>query len=156
MTFNDIVYSFSDFFRNHYNKIITEEEIQQVEELVVSAQTDINFYLICEREQVAELWGRIRESNSRVNFVLKLLTDLELFIGDAFPPFRDRVAKAITQINVPYSMVDEELLERMTTTEEMKSIFKENPWIIVLFLFQYVNLVDFPSEQGNGKPDNSN
>lgn len=116
-------------------------------ELVEMATQNINLAGFAAKEDVANLWRRLRGAeDGRVEFLADLTRDILLEIGkERLDTVQSELADAMEVFTAPGganndTVADSEVTNRQMDSKAWKAIFKANPWFMALVLIELIQI----------------
>ena len=125
----------------------SQERINAMYDLVRFVKYDVAFYAINNKTVEEDVWDYIRSNESRFHLVMSLATTIRLRLmdecvnQDGIEPMQtlaDNIAQSLTMDQSTASYIDYETKNRLLSLNKLKSLFRANYWLAVLFLISQI------------------
>ena len=106
-------------------------------ELLTDEARSVNYHVqLFNTSEISKQWNRIRSNDAITTALLSITTDfvneLELN-GLRIETVTLALAKSIGIINVSESLIDDVLVERAPSPDDLKRIFSDNVWVVTMY-----------------------
>lgn len=131
--------------KRRYTSLLSDDAKAEILTLLFFVQSDVRLNQLATDTQLLELWETIRESESKVDFLLGLTQELYFQLGaDGWAPLQESLANSFTMIYEASISLDDpvggELLERMSNREFLKLNLGLYPWLVTLMVIEMIDL----------------
>lgn len=127
------------------SRAVTEQDNLAVREYVGKILLTKRLHLVRTAAQAQELWDEIRAHEAVTDFVLQCTNELDLWLSMSdvpFPQLQELMATAYghhrpssdRNARAAVSGIDDDLLDRLPSPEELVELYRGNPWLVTLIL----------------------
>lgn len=119
----------------------------QTAEVLFTEANGIRPYLISDAAQIKQIWAAFRANEVFVDFLLGATSEMIFRLRLQSITFDDLIEVATESFGIyssdemSNSAMDEDILDLTPTSEELRLLYKNNPWFLYLTLIQFTGMI---------------